>query len=115
VDGKSRKSVLQSPWYWVYAFCAVGLALLLLVDQRSTARQLNEERQFQARQRAKQIERGQEPTIEPSTPEHRIVSLRPLFLMLAVAALVGWAVVWYRHFYRRHEDAPRNSEEEDRQ
>lgn len=101
MNDESRSSVLESPWYWIYAFCAVGLALLLLFNKRSSERQLVEERQAQAHQRAKQIQQGQEPSVEPSTPESHIVSVRPLFLTLAVAALVGWAVVWYRHFYRK--------------
>ena len=98
---RTRPSILESPWYWAYAFAAVGLALLLLIRPKFAERQANQEKQYQARQRAMQIKQGKAPTIEPSTADNRIVELKPLFFFLIVVMLAAWIVTWYTHFYRR--------------
>ena len=98
---RTRPSILESPWYWAYAFAAVGLALLLLIGPKFAERQANQEKQHQARQRAIQIEQGKAPTVELSTADNRIVELKPLFFFLFVVMLAAWIVTWYTHFYRR--------------
>ena len=101
VTTRTRTSILESPWYWIYSFTAVGLALLLLIGPKFAQRQANQEKQHQARQRAIQIEQGKTPTVEPSSVDNRRVQLKPLFIVLIVLMLVAWIVTWYTHFYRR--------------
>lgn len=101
-----RKSILDSPWYWIYAFAAVGLALLLLIRPKFAERQSNQEKQHQARQRAYQIEQGKTPSVELSTAENRKVQLKPLFFFLFVLMLAAWIVTWCTHFYRRSSPEP---------
>ncbi|MFP6752673.1 MAG: hypothetical protein VB855_13420 [Pirellulaceae bacterium] len=103
---RARKSILDSPWYWIYAFAAVGLALLLLIRPKFAERQSNQEKQHQARQRAYQIEQGKTPSVELSTAENRKVQLKPLFFFLFVLMLAAWIVTWCTHFYRRSSPGP---------
>lgn len=98
---RSRKSILESPWYWVYAFSAIGLALLVLIGPKFAQRQAQQEKQHQARQRAQQIQMGKQPTVEPSTVDNRIIQLKPLFIFLIVLLTVAWIVTWYTHFFRQ--------------
>ena len=110
---RPRKSILESPWYWIYAFAAVGLALLLLIQPKFAQRQANQEKQHQARQRAHQIEQGKTPTVELSTAENRIVELKPLFIFLIVLMLAAWIVTWRTHFYRRSSSGSSSPDDHD--
>ena len=96
-----RKSILESPWYWVYAFCAAALVALLLVAPKFGARQAQIERQYQGRQRAAQQLQGRAPTTPLSTQDNTSIRLWPLYTLIAAAFIVSWLVLWFRHFGRR--------------
>lgn len=95
----ARRSVLESPWYWVYVFCAAGLVGLLLLGPKVLDRQVQEERRFQGRQRAEEKKSGGVPVTPMSTRGATRLSLRPLFLLLITGFLIAWAMVWW-HYWR---------------
>lgn len=113
----SRASLLQSPWYWAYAFCAAGLAALVLMGGKFSARQSQIERQHQGRQRASSIAAPHEEREEAhdeiqndalaklSTSDSTIVSLTPLYALLSFALIASWAALWWTHFRRRRDVA----------
>jgi hypothetical protein len=110
----ARTSVLQSPWYWAYAFCAAGLIALVLLGGKVAQRQSQIERQHQGRQRA-MARSTSAGALSPqefsdsalSTPEATIITLEPLYVILATALVVSWAVLWWTHFRRkRSREAP---------
>ena len=95
------KSVVDSPWYWVYVFGAAGLAALLIMGPKFARRQTIDERNYQARQRANQQAMGQQPDTELSTEENRIITLAPLFGLVGTVFVVAWALVWWQVFGKR--------------
>lgn len=108
------KSVLQSPWYWAYAFCAAGLISLVLLGGKFAQRQSQIERQHQGRQRAharlaaadKSTDGMAPPAADDSfaslsTPDTTIIGLEPLFVVLAAAGVASWSILWWTHFRRR--------------
>jgi cell division protein FtsL len=99
-ESPRRKSILESPWYWLYAFCTVALAALVLMTPKFAERQAQIERQAQGRERAAQQRAGKTPSTPMSTAAATIVTLRPLMLLLAAVLAAAWAVLWWRHFRR---------------
>ncbi len=96
-----RSSIVDSPWYWIYVFCAAALIALIVIGPKFARRQTLDERNYQARQRANQAALGQEPDVPLSTEDNRIITLTPLFLIVAVVFTVAWAIVWWSHLGRR--------------
>jgi len=86
----------DSPWFWAYLFAVGGLIALALAAPKFGDRQAQEERRLQGRERAAQQQAGMEMTGEISTADDTQVTLRPLFLALAVIASVGWIVFWFK-------------------
>jgi hypothetical protein len=89
-----RPSLTDSPWFWVYLFGAAALVALFLASNKFGTRQSQIEREYQARTRATQRLNGQEPSIELSTPERTLVTLQPLWYVVAVVTVVGWLLYW---------------------
>lgn len=89
-------SIADSPWFWVYLFAVGGLISLALAAPKFGDRQAQEERRWQGHERAAQLRTGVEMTGELSTADNTQMTLRPLFLALAVVASVGWIVFWLK-------------------
>ena len=85
----ASKSVIDSPWYWLYLFCAAGLVALLIMGPKYTSRQSQIEQKSQARQRAAQQVSGQQPNTPLSTDETIVIRLWPLYSVLGVLMLVA--------------------------
>lgn len=96
----SRPPITDSPWFWVYLYAVAGLIALALMQPRFGSRQAEIERQYQGRQRAAEKKLGQPPTTPMSTRDNTIITLRPLYLILAGVFAVAWCVLWLRHFRR---------------
>lgn len=97
-----RRPLSDSPWFWAYVFGTFALVALALAAPKFSLRQVHVEREFQGRQRAAQSLAGQEPTVEMSTVGNTQVTLRPLFVGLAVISTVAWSVFWWT----RRQSAP---------
>lgn len=98
----ARQSVLHSPWYWAYAFCAAALAGLVLIGPKFYQRQVLEERNFQGRTQVMQRAAGQAgDERQMSVPGRTMLTLWPLYLLLTAGFLGAWMMVWWRHFRRR--------------
>ena len=93
-----RRSILESPWYWLYVFCTAALVALALMGPKFAARQSQIERQYQGRERAQQQRLGREPAAQMSTVGQTYISLTPLVVVLAAVLAVAWPVLWWRHF-----------------
>jgi hypothetical protein len=96
-----RKSILESPWYWVYAFCTAALVAVAIIGPKFAERQAQIERQAQGRERAAQQRAGKAPSTPMSTAESTYISLGPLTWTLAAVLVVAWGVLWWQHFRRR--------------
>ena len=100
-ESSKQPRITDSPWYWLYLYCTFGLIALVVAGPKIAQLQLQSEQNYQGRQRANQQAAGQEITIPLATLEDRTVKLTPLFLILATLLCVGWALLWYRYFFRR--------------
>ena len=101
VKATSQRSVLESPWYWGYVFCAAGLVGLLVMGPKVIDRQVQQERSFQGRQRAEERKAGVSPETTMSTRAATLLDLRPLFLLLITGFLMAWFMVWWHYLRRR--------------
>jgi hypothetical protein len=96
-----RPPITDSPWFWVYLYSTAGLIALALMQPKFGGRQAEIERHYQGRQRAAEKKLGQEPATPLSTSEDTIITLRPLYLILAGVCAVAWCILWWRHFRKR--------------
>ncbi|MCA9225875.1 MAG: hypothetical protein KDA47_09705 [Planctomycetales bacterium] len=96
-----RKSILESPWYWLYLFCTAGLIALMLAGPKYQARQAQLERNYQGRERANQRAAGQSPDTPLSTESDTLIRLEPLYFGLGALLVIAWAILWWQHFGRR--------------
>jgi len=103
-----RGSITESPWYWVYLFCTAGLIALMLVGPRFSGRQVQIERNAEARQRAAQLVAGRNSDAlpEPGPPLESAsgtrIRLWPLYVVLGCLLGVAWLNLW-----RHRRPAPR--------
>ncbi|HEX5106669.1 MAG TPA: hypothetical protein VFV87_22770 [Pirellulaceae bacterium] len=94
-----RRPITDSPWFWAYLFAVAALVALALVGTKYGPRQAQIEREFQGRQRAAQNLNQQQPNVEMSTSERTLVTLQPLFVVLAGITIVAWIVFWRRRLH----------------
>jgi hypothetical protein len=85
----------DSPWFWAYLFGTGALVALALAGPKFGPRQAQIEREYQGRTRAAQTLNNAEPNVEMSTAERTLVTLRPLFLGLAVLTTIAWMGYWF--------------------
>lgn len=96
----ARQPITDSPWFWAYLFGTAALVALALASPKYSARQAQIEREYQGRSRAAQNLNGVAPNLRMSTAQRTIISLRPLFVVLAAVTAVAWLVFWLRRFRR---------------
>lgn len=102
MDVNELPPVSDSPWFWVLVFVLVGLVGLAAIHDKYGKRQAGIERQYQARERtAEQVaavgnaESGDGNTVEDvplpayATPGHNLISIWPLFAILALLGVVA--------------------------
>ena len=92
----ARPAITDSPWFWAYLFGVAALVALALAGPKFGPRQAQIEREYQGRTRAAQNLNGVEPDLEMSTAERTLVTLRPLFVILAAVTMVGWGIFWWQ-------------------
>lgn len=97
-----ERSILQSPWYWVYLFATGALICLVLMGPKFRSRQSQIERNYQGRNRAGQQAFGETPSGKVSTPDDTIVSLTPLYLLAGSALVVAWIGLLFTHFRKKN-------------
>ena len=90
----AKPPITDSPWFWACLFASAGLVVLGYFSGQYEQRQLRIERQGQARMRAVEIAVEGQPRTEVSTPDNLRLPLRPIFVILAVMVVVGWAMFW---------------------
>jgi len=88
----------DSPWFWAYLFVTGALVALVLAGPKYVQRQPQIERQFAARQSGGQAIVGADGPIPASTSDDMILSLRPLYVALAVLLAVAWIGLWWQRF-----------------
>jgi hypothetical protein len=89
------RPLADSPWFWAYLFGTAALVALALAGPKYGPRQAQIEREYQGRTRAAQNLNGVEPNLEMSTAERTLITLRPLFIALAVITSLSWVVFWW--------------------
>ena len=93
-----RRSISESPWYWVYLFCTAGLIALVLAEPKFAARQSQIERKAQGRQRAAQNLSGQEPRTPLSDEGHTQIRLRPLYYVVGGLLTAAWGHLLWKQY-----------------
>ena len=104
-----KKSITDSPWYWVYLFCTAGAVALLLAGPKFAARQSQIERNSEDRLHvARQVAGQQVNVIEQESSQQRAtrITLWPLYVVLGFVLSVAWFNLWRRH---KREHAARKS------
>ena len=99
-----KKSITESPWYWVYLFSTAVLIAIVLLGPKIIERQTIDERNYQARQRTYRQASGEQPDIPLSTNDNQLITLQPLIITFAIVLAVSWIILWYKHFYRRDQE-----------
>ena len=99
-----KKSITESPWYWVYLFSTAVLIAIVLLGPKIIGRQTIDERNYQERQRTYQQASGEQPDIPLSTNDNQLITLQPLIITFAIVLAVSWIILWYKHFYRRDQE-----------
>ncbi len=99
-SNSSRRSLTESPWYWLYLFATAGLIALIIMGPRYAGRQTQIESQSLKRQRAAMIVRGKQLPPEESETNETVITLRPLYIILAGILAAAWAGLWLNHFRR---------------
>ena len=99
-----KKSITESPWYWVYLFSTAVLIAIVLLGPKIIERQTIDERNYQARQRTYQQASGEQPDIPLSTNDNQLITLQPLIITFAIVLAVSWITLWYKQFYRRDQE-----------
>ena len=89
------RPITDSPWFWAYLFGTAALVALALAGPKFGPRQAQIEREYQGRTRAAQNLNNARPSLEMSTAERTLVTLRPLFVALAVLTSAAWIVFWW--------------------
>ena len=95
----------DSPWFWAYLFCTGGLVALFLMSPRYNERQPQIERQMSARQAGGQAVSGESGPVRGSTDGDVLISLRPLYGILAILLSGAWFGLWYQRFRVRRGSA----------
>jgi hypothetical protein len=100
------RPITDSPWFWAYLFTTAALIALALIGPKYSARQSQIEQQFQGRQGGTQSLSGELPRGPLSTTERTLITLQPLFLLLAGITMIAWIVFWRTHRarYSHHTD-----------
>jgi len=97
----TRPPLTDSPWFWLYVFATAGVLSLVLIGPKFGARQSQLDRQFEGRRHITQLPAdvpGQRPY---SSAVVREQSLRPLYVILTVAVLGGWLLLWWQRYSSR--------------
>ena len=103
-EQEAPKSVVESPWYWVYVFGIAALVAILLLGSKFQQRQAQIERTYQGREQALKIQSGEQDETELksadelSTPGKTLLTLRPLMIIIGVVVAVAWSMVWWQFF-----------------
>ena len=87
----------ESPWFWVCAFATAALVGLFVIGPKYSARQSQLERQYQARQLSGHSVTQPGGPAPLSSRTRTIISLRPLFLLLAVVLMIAWGFLLRHH------------------
>ncbi len=95
-----KKSITDSPWYWVYLFCTGAAVALVLAGPKLVALQSQLERNSEARlhaarQVATQQINGSEQEFSQQTANR--ITLWPLYVVLGIVLTVAWFNLWRRH------------------
>jgi hypothetical protein len=102
-----KPPVTDSPWFWVLMFSVTGLIALAAISGQYGKRQARLERQYQARERIRSDELGDDAVGDParreySSPRQTLIPIWPLAVVLGgVAALA--AVMLRREQQKWHE------------
>ena len=99
-----RRSVTESPWYWVYLFSTAGLIMLVLMGPKFGPRQAQIERKYQGREIAMTAEEARQADAELSSSESTLITLAPFYVVLGAVFVVAWIMLWRGHFRRRKHD-----------
>jgi len=101
VDSGKTPPITDSPWFWVYVFATAGLIALMLAGNKFDHRQAEIEREFSARQSHGHVISGADGPIEPPTPGNQHLTLRPLYLIMAVLLVLGWSTFYIKRLSLR--------------
>jgi hypothetical protein len=70
----------------------------MTANRRYQQRQFEIERQYQARERAFEIQGGMEPTTEVTGPDNLVIRLDFLYVILGLLLAAGWGRLWWQRF-----------------
>jgi hypothetical protein len=98
----ARKSIFESPWYWLYLFATGALIALLLLGWKFGPRQAQIENKYLGHSAAESKAAGEAPeAAELSTSERTIIGLAPLYVVLGIVFVVAWIAVWRQLFLQK--------------
>lgn len=95
---RSRKSVTDSPWFWLYVFCSAGLIALFLMGPKYGPRQAQIERKYQGREQAMTPADDRPQDVHLSSSDDTVITLTPLYLLLGTVFVISWFMLWKTHF-----------------
>ena len=96
------RPITDSPWFWAYLFTTAALVAVALIGPKYSARQSQIESQYQGRQGGSRDQSNATATAPLSTTERTLITLQPLFLLLAAITMIAWIVCWRSRATNQH-------------
>ena len=97
----TRPKLTESIWFWGYLFSTAALIILFVMQSKISSRQLDEQRNFQARQQT------YENVTRPDNPANvtqktaNTVTTTPLFVVMGITFAISWIMLCRQRFFKR--------------
>lgn len=100
-NASTLPKITESIWFWGYLFSTAALIILFVMQSKISSRQIDEQRNFQARQQTyENVTRPDNPT-NVMQETANTVTTTPLFVILGFTFAVSWIMLCRQRFFKR--------------
>ena len=100
-NAPTRPKLTESVWFWGYLFSTAALIILFVMQSKISSRQIDEQRNFQARQQTyENVTRPDNPT-NVTQKTANTVTTTPLFVVMGITFAVSWIMLCRQRFFKR--------------
>jgi hypothetical protein len=100
-NASTRSKLTESIWFWGYLFSTAALIILFVMQSKISSRQIDEQRNFQARQQTyENVTRPDNPT-NVMHKTANTVTTTPLFVVMGFTFAVSWIMLCRERFFKR--------------
>jgi len=100
-NAPTRPKLVESVWFWCYLFSTAALITLFGMQSKINSRQINEQRNYQARQQTyENMTRPDNPTKLTKKTAHTVTTTF-LFIVMGIAFAISWIMLCRQRFFKR--------------